>query len=201
MYVVVTGKVTDPPVPAVTVPSCAPTNTDLIPDIVSVNGSDVTLSMVSVRLATLATADALTVRVNVPLPLLLIDTLPEFPTVTPVGRFATETEYEPLAMPAVVTSKVTVPPVPSIIGPLCIFVTDTPFIVKVNSAEVVSSMVNFRLVYVPGTVVVFPARVKVPDLLLMTTCPDTVTPEGRFTIETGYEPSMMFIVVTVKVAV
>ena len=166
MCVVVTGKVAVPDVPSVNVPDCVlVTVTDWTPAMVSVNAAEVTPSIVSVRLCVFATTDALPVRVNVPLPLAAIVT---FPAVTVFGRLFTVTEYEPLEIPAEVTAKVAVPPIPSVIEPLCEFVTDTPFIVNVNSAEVVLlSMVSLRLLYVPGTVEAFPVRVKVPVLLLM----------------------------------
>ena len=41
-------------------------------------------------------------------------------TVTPVGQLATETEYVPSAILAVVTGKVAVPAVPALIVPACV---------------------------------------------------------------------------------
>ena len=88
MLAVVTGNVTEPAVPAVSVPLCAPTATVLAgAAIVSVKGSDVVPSIVSVRVAVSpAKVVASPARVNVP-ELPLIVTIPE--TDTPVGRLAT----------------------------------------------------------------------------------------------------------------
>jgi len=68
-----------------------------------VNAADVTPSSVSVKLLIVtAVALALAARVSVhELPLIV--TLPELPTVTPLGRFATVTIYVPLAIFAFVT--------------------------------------------------------------------------------------------------
>ena len=106
-------------------------------------------------------------------------------------------------MPAEVTGKVTEPPVPCIIGPLCEFATDTPFIVRVNGAETALVMVSSNVGVMPGSVDVFPTRVKIPELPLIAILPEfpTETPAGRFATDTGYESSAMFVVVTVKVAV
>ena len=75
----------------------------------------------------------------------------------------------------------------------------TGSIVNVNAAEVVLSIVSVRLFLVADEVDVFPARVKVPLLLLIVTLPETVTPVGRFATAAVYEPSAMFSVVTGKV--
>ena len=142
-------------------------------------------------------------RVNVPLPLASMVTLPEVPMVTPVGWFAMVAVYVPAAICAEVTGKVTVPPMPWISVPDCVpTVTDLAGkMVSVNAVDVAVSMVSVRVLYVFARVLVFPARVNVPAPLVMVTWPCTVTPDGRVATAAECVPSAIFAVVTVKVAV
>ena len=61
---------------------------------------------------------------------------------------------------------------------------EASFTVSVNAAEVTPSIVSINVFVVPATVEVLPASVKVPESLLMVTCPYTVTPVGRFATDT-----------------
>ena len=86
ILVVVTGKVTVPAVPVVSVPLCAPTAT-VFGKMIIVNAGEVVPLIVSVRFVSVAAAVAvLLANVSTPLPPLMV-TLPE--TVTPAGKLAT----------------------------------------------------------------------------------------------------------------
>ena len=91
MTFVVTGNVTDPPLPSLMVPDCAPTVMDGA-TIWSTNDPDVALPPligcvpVSVRVCTPNATAGAPVSVKVPLPFVMISGLS---TVTPAGRFVT----------------------------------------------------------------------------------------------------------------